>query len=121
MKIKSYNDLMLHPIIGASWENYVIQQISSILKGKLEFYFYRTHNGSEVDLVLVDGIIPKACIEIKNSNNPSVSKGFYISVEDLKTSKNYVITRNQTYYKSNDIMITSLRDFLTEEIPKLIL
>ena len=46
-------------------------------------YFYRTHDGAECDVVLVKGIVPIACIEIKLNNAPVISKGFYTSVADL--------------------------------------
>ena len=117
LNIKSYNELLLHPIIGSSWENYVIQQIRTQVKTGIDLYFYRTHNGSEVDLVLVEGIKPIASIEIKNSNNPTISKGFYLSIEDLQTDRNFVITKSESYFTTKGVTICALADFLTHELP----
>lgn len=119
LNIKSFAQLQVHPIIGSSWENYVIVQIRSLVKDSLELYYYRTHNGSEVDLVLVQGITPIASIEIKNSNTPTPSKGFYISIEDLKTKRNFIITKNQTYHTLKGIVVCSLSDFLNVELGKI--
>lgn len=118
--IKKLDALNLHPIVGASWENYVIQQIHIILEGKLDMFFYRTHHGSELDLVLVNGVKPLVGIEIKNSNSPTISKGFYLSIEDLKTEYNFIITQSATYFETKGIKICSLADFLTYEIDKIL-
>jgi uncharacterized protein len=120
LNINSFSELLFHPIIGASWENYVIQQIYSQIKDKVELYFYRTHNGSEVDLVLVKGITPIASIEIKNSNSPSISRGFYIAIDDIKTKYNYIITRNSSKFQLKGITICSLSHFLRDELKNII-
>ena len=119
LQIKSYDDLLLHPIIGASWENYVIQQIKSVVNGRLEMYFYRTHNGSEIDLLLTKSDRVVAAIEIKTSNNPKVSRGFINAIVDVKSDKNYLITRHRTYHTINNIKVISLYDFLRESLPYL--
>jgi predicted AAA+ superfamily ATPase len=61
---------------GASWEGYVAEQIAACKDQQLQMHYYRTHDGAECDIVLVKGIKPVACIEIKLSNAPQVSKGF---------------------------------------------
>lgn len=116
MGLDSFKNLLHHPIIGASWEGFVIQQIKIAVSGILELFFYRTHNGTEVDLVLVHGFTPLASVEIKNSNNPSIPKGFYIGIADLKTKNNYVITRSSQTYMQRDVKIISLVSFLRDEI-----
>lgn len=120
LKINSFSDLLFHPIIGASWENYVIQQIYVQINSRADIYFYRTHNGSEVDLVLVKGVTPIASIEIKNSNNPSISRGFYLAIEDIKTEHNYIITRNSSKFDLKGITICSLSYFLSNELHNII-
>ena len=91
LSIYSFNDLAGHPIIGASWETYVIEQIAAILPDWAELFLYRTHNGTEADLVITKSGIPEILIEIKYSTTPKPSKGFYIAQADLKTNKQYVI------------------------------
>jgi uncharacterized protein len=90
--IKSEIDLIQHPIAGASWEGFIIEQIIQRLKSDIQAYFYRTANGSEIDLVLVEGIKPIIAIEIKLSLMPTLKRGFTEAVEDLKTEHNFVVT-----------------------------
>ena len=78
-----------HTLIGNSWEGYAIEQIHQMLPHEIKVYYYRTHHGAESDLVLVKGLKPKACIEIKYTSQPKLSKGFQIAAEDLKTEINY--------------------------------
>lgn len=47
-----YNALLGHPIVGASWEGYVIEQIRRVVGNDWSFYYYRTHAGAEIDLLL---------------------------------------------------------------------
>jgi predicted AAA+ superfamily ATPase len=92
--VRHYEDLITHPIAGASWEGYVIEQIIPLLDPAIRPYFYRTSNGAEMDLVLVDGITPVVSIEIKLSLAPALKRGSTESANDLKTVNNYVVTPN---------------------------
>lgn len=89
--IPSLFELAGNPMLGASWETYVIEQITAILPDWAELYFYRTHQGTEADLVIARGGKPELLVEIKYSTTPQLSKGFYIAKEDLKTQKQFVI------------------------------
>jgi len=111
-RINDNDTLQSHPIIGASWEGYVIQQIYASKPEGLEMYFYRTQNGAEVDVVLVRANQPVACIEIKLSNAPSASRGFYNCIDDLGTSKNYLITPSSDTYPIKNIWVCNLAYFL---------
>ena len=105
--------------IGNSWEGYVIEQIKQILSPEIDLYFYRTHNGTECDLVLVRGLTPISAIEIKYTSGPKISKGFNIATEDLGTNKNYIITPNsETYSKTETIKVCGLYDYLDKFIPR---
>jgi len=114
-------NLQGHPIVGASWEGYVIEEICKLLPNKIRPYFYRTHHGAEVDLVLVHGIKPVACIEIKHSLSPVLKEGFYNCIQELKTNNNFVIySGTEKYKKDKNVLVLSLLDFLNNYLPKLI-
>lgn len=117
--IESFSQLTMHPIIGASWEGYVVEQVMYHKPPHLSCYFYRTHSGAEADLVLVKGNKPKACIEIKYSNAPKPSKGFFASIGDLGTKHNFIITPATDTYKHQDATVCSLQTFIEEFLPKL--
>jgi len=107
-------------LVGASWEGYVIEQIRQLKNSVHDIYYYRTQNGAESDLVLVGGLKPMACIEIKYSNSPVVSKGFFNCIQDLNTQKNYIITPNSEFYPLKEgVFVTSLVYFLSNILKNL--
>lgn len=117
--ITNMEELRGNMLIGASWEGYVIEQISQAKPETLGIYFYRTHNGAEIDLVLVKKNKVCASIEIK-VNRVAPSRGFYESNADLKPIKSYVLfPYGETYPDKNNTLYCSLSHFLLEELPKL--
>ena len=113
IRTANMDDLFGHPFVGASWEGFVIEQIRQLKPAHLDMYFYRTHQGTEADLVLVKGMKPVACIEIKLSTSPQVSKGFLQSITDLKTKNNFIIMpTGDNYHTKEKINICSILDFL---------
>lgn len=114
------DDLFGNPSVGTSWEGFVIEQIRQLKPPYLDIYFYRTHQGTEADLVLVKGNRPVACIEIKLSAAPQVSKGFIQSIIDLKTNNNYIIMpTGDSYDTKGKINICNLKDFLNIHLSKI--
>lgn len=117
IKTKDMDDLFGHPGVGLSWEGFVVEQIRQLKPEHLDLYFYRTHQGAEADLVLVKGIKPVACIEIKLSNSPQVSKGFIQSITDLKTKNNFIIMPTGDNYNTKEkINICNLSEFLNNNL-----
>lgn len=94
---------------GSSWESFVIQQIIALLKPGVSPYFYRTQDGTELDLVLVKGIQPVLGIEIKLSNAPTLTKGLTIASQDLEGIPILVVTHSvsEDYESNSNIRVTS--------------
>lgn len=113
-------DLKSNVIVGNSWEGYVIEQIRNVLPARLRMYYYRTHDGAETDLVLEKGTKVVACIEIKYSNAPNLSKGFYLNMAELKCKTGFVITpASENYLNKEGVRICSMTDFIKKQIPLL--
>lgn len=94
---------------GSSWESFVIQQIVALLKPGVSPYFYRTQDGTELDLVLVKGVQPVLGIEIKLSNAPHLTKGLTIASQDLEDLPILVVTHSvsEDYNYNQHIKVTS--------------
>jgi len=94
---------------GSSWESFVIQQIIALLKPGVSPYFYRTQDGTELDLVLAKGILPVLGIEIKLSNAPTLTKGLTIASQDLEGIPILVVTHSvsEDYNYNSNIKVTS--------------
>jgi predicted AAA+ superfamily ATPase len=119
--IMNFEHLQGNVIIGNSWEGYVIEQIKQTLPDEIDLYYYRTHNGTESDLVLARGTKALSCIEIKYTAAPKITKGFQISIEDLQTKNNYIITpQSETYHINKKVIVCNLIDFLTRHIHQLL-
>lgn len=113
-QINDFNRLQGHPIVGASWEGYVIEQIKRVTNSvDWQFYFYRTHAGAETDLILRTPKGDLCSIEIKYTNSPSLAKSFYDNIGDLKTKHNFVIVPEAASYpKREGVQVVNLREFL---------
>jgi predicted AAA+ superfamily ATPase len=88
--VATLDDLSAHPIAGASWEGFVIEQIIGAAPPLAEFSFYRTAAGAEMDLVVTVGG-RSVGYEIKLSNAPKPGKGFWHACEDLGVERAYVV------------------------------
>ena len=121
MDIHSARALQYHPIIGVSWEGYVIEQICQLLNPRAMPYYYRTHDGSEMDLVLVKGLSPVACIEVKNTLSPVVSRGMRESIKDLECKNNFIIipSSDDNYKIEKKLVVCGLQPFIKLHLPKL--
>lgn len=120
LRIENEKQLTSHPNVGASWEGYVICQILYAKQNRIDMYYYRTQSGAECDLVLVRGHIVKACIEIKFSKAPVVSKGFYQSAEDLKCKSKFVLCpADVDYITKEGIRVVNIHIFLLKYLSKL--
>lgn len=87
--IEEHNDLLGHPVYGASWEGLVIENILSLLSN-WKASFYRTSSGSEIDLILEKGN-KRVAIECKASTSPNLNRGFWNAVNDIKFQEVWII------------------------------
>ncbi len=116
LDIDSHNTLMGHPIFGQSWESYALEQIVSALP-EWTPWFFRTSNGSEIDLLLTRGV-EKVAVEFKASVAPKLGAGFFNCMELLNIQKSYVVCpfpESELYPYRGNVMVASL-DKILEEI-----
>lgn len=119
LDIRNINDLLGHPIVGQSWEGYVIEQIASALNPDCSMYFYRTSHGAEADIVIAKGLQPIILAEIKFSNSPVPSRGFYETITDLNPEKTYVISPvGDGYPGKNGVFFCGI-DLFIDQISKI--
>jgi len=88
-EIHSFDDLFAHPMFGASWEGYCIEQITQCLP-HWRPSFYRTSSGEEIDLILEKGQ-RRIGFECKASLSPKLSKGFNISRKLLDLEQVWIV------------------------------
>lgn len=111
--IGDYDSLLSNPVLGKSWEGFVIENIMSVLPDRVEAYFYRTAAGAEIDLLLKISSKELWAIEIKNSVAPKIKKGFHVASEDVKANKKYIIYGGDDEFPiEKDTVVISIKRFL---------
>jgi hypothetical protein len=83
--------LLAHPVVGASWEGFVIENLLACAPARTESYFYRTNTGSEVDLVLRFRTGEVWAVEIKRGLSPRLTAGFHTAISDVKPDRTFVV------------------------------
>jgi uncharacterized protein len=80
-----------HPVVGHSWESFVIEMLLDVAPAGTEASFYRTSAGAEIDLVIALHGGDLWAVEIKRSSAPTIEKGFHLACEDLKPKQRFVV------------------------------
>ena len=88
--LATVRDLQGHPVAGASWEGFVVEQVAAALPAGASMGFYRTAAGAEIDLVVTLGA-RRIGIEIKFSAAPKVARGFWQALDDLGLERACVV------------------------------
>lgn len=116
LRIGDIQTLLGHPVVGASWEGFVIENLLAVAPAHTPASFYRTTAGAEIDLILeLGGQHGLWAIEIKRSLAPSPSKGFYHAQDDLKPTKTFIVYAGQERYPlSESVEVISLRELMQE-------
>ena len=114
--IEDHNELAGHPVVGASWEGFVIENLLAVAPERTLASFYRTAAGAEVDLVLeLPGQHGVWVIEIKRGLAPRMEKGFHNARKDIKPSKSFMVYAGAGRYPVTEgVEAISLHDMVGE-------
>jgi len=108
--IEDHNELAGHPVVGASWEGFVIENLLAAAPARTEASFYRSTGGAEIDLVLD---LPKErwAIEIKRGLTARPEKGFHQACEDIKPDRRFLVyPGTQRYPATADTEVIGVRE-----------
>jgi predicted AAA+ superfamily ATPase len=91
LNVRTLDDLLAHPKMGASWEGFVLQQVIRQLKAdREECFFWATHAGAELDLLIVRGRL-RLGFEIKRTSSPKLTPSMRNAMSDLRLERLDVI------------------------------
>ncbi|MFZ4520124.1 MAG: ATP-binding protein [Bacteroidales bacterium] len=90
LRIQDFDQLAGHPSFGSAWESMVIMNIAASFP-QYQFSFYRTSHGSEIDIVIENGV-RRIAVECKASLTPTLTSGTYNALEDIQPLVCLVIT-----------------------------
>lgn len=113
MQVSNIEALFSHPVIGASWEGFVIENIINQLDERWEYFYYRTATQVEIDLVLHTPGNEIWAIEIKRTSAPKLKRGFHEACKDIKATHKWVISTNSEQYPfPGEVEVIGLIGFL---------
>jgi len=118
--IEDHPELAGHPVVGASWEGFVIENLLAVAPRRTLPGFYRTAAGAEIDLVLeLPGERGLWAIEIKRGLSGLPTKGFHNALADLKPKRSFVVyAGDERYPIAKDIEVIGVRE-LAEELAEI--
>jgi predicted AAA+ superfamily ATPase len=89
--IRDKETLLGHPVVGATWESFVMETLIGAAPEGTEAHFYRTSNGTEIDLLLT---LPNGelwAVEVKRSSAPKLERGFHSVCADLRPQRRFLV------------------------------
>ncbi|MFM8620279.1 MAG: ATP-binding protein [Opitutaceae bacterium] len=106
--------LLGHPKLGASWEGFILEQLIALLPSR-DTYFWATHAGAELDLMVMKGG-KRYGFEMKYNDAPGTTRSMHTALADLHLEHLWVIYPGESRYPLDDrITVTPAR-----EIPELV-
>ena len=112
--IASLEQLAGHPVVGQSWEGFVIETLLAVLPPLATPYFYRTAAGAEIDLLIEHGDGRRWAIEIKRSLSAKPRRGFHVACADVKPSNAFVVHASTDRWRlSKTIEAVGIHEFAT--------
>lgn len=111
LQIRTFNDLLGHPVFGASWEGLVVENVCSSVRNA-EFSFFRSATGEEMDLIVQkNGRV--VAIECKASTAPQIAQGFWNAVDIIRPDKTFVVAPVERKYEIHEnVDVVNLGDLL---------
>ena len=113
--IDRLHTLLGHPVVGASWEGFVVETLITAAPDGTSASFYRTASGAEIDLVLELPGGAVWAVEIKRGLAPRLEKGFHLARADVDPERSWVVYGGaESFSMGNDITAISLHGLAAE-------
>lgn len=113
LRIADHDELQGHPVLGASFEGFAIEQILARCPKGTDAAFYRTHTGVELDLVLDLPGARRIGVEVKHTAAPRLTANLVQAIADVGCSHAWVVTAGRdTFPLREDVTAAPLEAFL---------
>jgi len=91
LSISNFDDFLGHPVLGHSWEGFVIENILGNLSDNWRASYYRTSDQTEIDLVLEKAVKEVWAIEIKRTSSPKTKASFHNACSEVNASRKFIV------------------------------
>lgn len=109
----SFDALLAHPVVGNSWEGFVIETLLNAAPRDAQAGFYRSSNGAEIDLVVDSPGLGLMAVEVKKGPSAKPRRGFYSACEDLRPAHKFLVhsaADAQAFPVGDGVTAVGLRD-----------
>lgn len=111
--LATHDSLLAHPVVGNSWEGFVIETLLNAVPRSAQCGFYRSSNGAEIDLVVDSPGHGLIAIEVKRAPNAKPRRGFYSACDDLQPGHKFMVhggADGEPYPVGDGVMAVDLRN-----------
>jgi len=113
LSINDHDALLSNPVLGKSWEGFVIESIQALLPHGSQAFFYRTAAGAEIDLVIQMPNADVWAIEVKHGVAPKWAKHFTETCQDVGATHKFVVYSGDDEFCVGDgVTVIALRRLL---------
>lgn len=118
LNLPRLRDLEGHPKVGASWEGFILGQVIRRIGARPEeCYFWATHAGTELDLLVVSGKL-RLGFEIKRTSAPRLTPSMKNAMKDLGLKSLEVIhSGDETFPMARGVRAVASKRLLTDLKP----
>jgi len=107
--IDRHDALLANPVLGKSWEGFVLENIHSVLPRRSQTYFYRTTAGAEIDCIIKMSALETWAIKVKYGVAPKIPKHYSKTCDDVGASRKYIVYGGDNEFPvGDDVTIISL-------------
>jgi uncharacterized protein len=120
LNIHTQEALESHPKVGASWEGFIRDEICRYVN-QSELYFWATHAGADLDLLLVTPA-GRFGVEIKRTVSPKTTRSIHSAIDDLNLTKVFVVHAGDATFplteKVTAVASQSIRQEIVDQVEK---
>lgn len=107
--------LLGHPVVGGSYEGFVIESLIAAVPPDATPFFYRTAAGAEIDLVLELKGGARVAFEVKRSLAPRVERGFHEARAVVEPERRFLVyPGDERYPAANGVEVVGLSEAVRE-------
>lgn len=117
--LQTHDALLAHPVVGASWEGFAIENLLAAAPSGTDAYFYRTRTGAEIDLLLLLPNQQLWAVEVKLASTPRVDKGFLLATDDVRADERFVVHSGDDAFPLNESTLAIPLAMLMERLQAL--
>ena len=108
LRLKTKVDVQSHPKLGFSWESFAMEEILLLTDLDQDAYFFKTHAGAELDLMLIRGG-HRYGIEFKYQDAPRTTRSMHTIIKDLNLKRLWIVyPGNRAYPLGESIDVVPL-------------